>query len=93
MLTTLDKFTESTSSTVSQTVHQSTAGAGFGTPVTDHGDVQLFGHAVAHSVAHRSSHVSPSLSLPATQQLVVLIPISSALSHLSLHLIFFSLSK
>ena len=62
MLTTLAKFTESTSITVSQTVHQSTAGAGFGTPVTDHGDVQLFGHVVAHSVAHRSSHVSPSLS-------------------------------
>lgn len=93
MLTTLAKFTESTSSTFSQTVHQSMAGAGFGSSVTDHGDVQLFGHAVAHSVAHRSSHVSPSLSLPATQQLVVLIPISSALSRPSLHLIFFSLSK
>jgi len=63
MLTTLAKFTESTSSNVSQTVHQSTAGASFGTQVTNHGDVQLFGHAVAHSVAHGSSHVSPSLSL------------------------------
>jgi len=81
MLTTLAKFTESTSSTFSQTVHQSMAGAGFGTSVTDHGDVQLFGHAVAHSVAHRSSHVSPSLSLSRPHSNSS----SSSLSHLLSH--------
>jgi len=59
MLTTLAEFTESKSNIVSQTMHQNTAGAGFGTPVTADGDVQLFGHAVAH----HSSHLSLSLSL------------------------------
>ena len=59
MLTTLAELIESKSNIVSQTMHQNTAGAGFGTPVTADGDVQLFGHAIAH----HSSHLSLSLSL------------------------------
>ena len=59
MLTTLAEFTESKSNIVSQTMHQNTAGAGFGTPVTADGDVQLFGHAVAHHSSHLSLSLHP----------------------------------
>jgi len=59
MLTTLAELTESKSNIVSQTMHQNTAGAGFGTPVTADGDVQLFGHAVAHHSSHLSLSLHP----------------------------------
>jgi len=63
MLTTLAELTESKSNIVSQTMHQNTAAAGFGTPVTADGDVQLFGHVVAHHSSHLSLSLSLSLSL------------------------------